>query len=66
VALSTSCTAIAEAARRNRFVESPASPIQLWWPGRGTLPGPILLGSNTSDSPILPLVTSWLPDSTFS
>jgi hypothetical protein len=59
VGLHASCPAIVEAVRRHRFVAAGSSPIQVWWPGRETLPGPILLGSNTGDSPILPLVSSW-------
>jgi hypothetical protein len=61
VAATTTCPALAEALRRNGFAEATPNPVQLWWPGREGLPGPVAIASNTGDTPILPLVERWFP-----
>ena len=56
----TSCDALGEALRRNRFRAMDTKPIQVWWPGsRREMPGPMLIGSNSGDSPLLPHAERW-------
>jgi hypothetical protein len=60
IAANTTCTALAEGFRRNGFAESQPSPVQVWWPGRDELPGPLGFVGTTGDMPILPLVEQWI------
>jgi hypothetical protein len=60
IAASTTCPILAEALRRLRFAESEPSPVQVWWPGREGLPGPLGFVGTTGDMPILPLVERWV------
>jgi hypothetical protein len=59
VATSTTCPLVEQALRRNRFVRTSAVPVQFSLPGGAELPGPILIGSNTSDVPFNPLAERW-------
>ena len=55
----TTCPLLAEALRRNSFVRSATNLVQLWWPGRNSLPGPMAIASNTGDGPLVPWATTW-------
>lgn len=55
----TTCPALAEALRRNRFARTHVNPVQLWWPGREELPAPLAVGSNTNDVAIARLAEPW-------
>ena len=59
VAASSTCPAICEALGRSGFVEIEPLAIHLWWPGREGLPAPLLLGSNTRDTPFNPYPPRW-------
>jgi hypothetical protein len=55
----TTCPTIATALRHNRFLELGSYPMWLWSEGRRDLPGPILVGSNTGDTPFAPYAGRW-------
>jgi hypothetical protein len=56
----TPCPLLAEALRRNGFLQSGENPVQLWWPGGRPVPtGPFLIGSNSGDAPLVPFAEQW-------
>ncbi|RIL04868.1 MAG: hypothetical protein DCC71_12410, partial [Proteobacteria bacterium] len=55
----TPCPLLAEALARNGFVRAGVNPIQVWWPGRDVPPGPLLIGSNSGDSSLVPFAERW-------
>lgn len=59
IAGQTTCEAAATGFRRNRFSPSDANPVRFWLDGREPPPGPMLVGSNTNDAPIAPMVDRW-------
>lgn len=58
----TTCPVVERALLRNRFRPAGAIPIHVWTPDRPGLPTPMLLGSNTRDTPLNPYVTHWWGD----
>lgn len=59
VAGQTTCEAAAEGFRRNRFTATGENPVNFWLQGREAPPEPILVGSNTNDASIAPMVDRW-------
>jgi hypothetical protein len=59
ISASTSCIALAQGLRRNRFLRATETPIHAWVPSGGELPAPRLLGSNANDNPLLPFAERW-------
>lgn len=55
----STCPAVVEALRRNRFRPGGEIPVHAWLRGRSELPGPQLLGSNTRDTPVNPFPEHW-------
>lgn len=55
----TTCPLLGEALRRNGFLPTGRNPVQLWWPGGGRFGAPVLIGSNSGDSPLVPFAERW-------
>lgn len=62
LATTTTCPVLQGALLRNRFKLLGEVPIQAWIPARAGLPGPVLLGSNTRDTPLNPYAPRWWGD----
>ena len=58
----TPCPLLAEALRRNGFVRGGMNPVQVWWPGHARLSGPLLIGANSGDAPLVPFADRWWND----
>ena len=58
----TPCPLLAEALRRNGFVRASVNPVQVWWPGHARLSGPLLIGGNSGDAPLVPFAERWWND----
>jgi hypothetical protein len=59
IAGSTTCPAVEAGFRRNRFWQTSSDPVNFWLAGRAAPPGPFLIGSNTNDAAIVPMVERW-------
>jgi hypothetical protein len=55
----TPCPLLAQALRANGFVHAGDNPVQLWLPDRPPPAGPLLVGSNSGDAPLVPFAESW-------
>jgi len=55
----TTCPAVETAFRRNRFWQTSSDPVNFWLDGQPAPPGPYLVGSNTNDAAIVPMVERW-------
>jgi len=58
----TPCPHLDRALRANGFLESGANPVQLWRPGQPPLAGPVLIGSNSGDTSLVPFAERWFGD----
>jgi hypothetical protein len=58
----TPCPMLEEALRRNRFMRLGQNPVQLWWPGHAEVAGPLLIGGNSGDAPLVPFAERWWDD----
>lgn len=57
----TACPSLRAALVANHFVRSGSNPVQIFWPGRDALPGPIAAGSNTNDNALVPWSEGLVP-----